>query len=176
MTPDRPPDLADEYICAASVRTLVAAMTIGEIYEEHAAAVFRCLLVWSRNAAVAEDLTAETFYRAIVSRQAIGAVTARGYLIAIARNVWRKHIVRHARERALPPDILAPVSLTEEARIDLQRTLKALAALPEDLREPLVLYAQGGLSYEEVGAQLGISLAAVKIRIFRARQKLEIYR
>ena len=103
-------------------------------------------------------------------------MTARGYLIAIARNVWRKHLTRNGRESGLPPDAIAPASLSPEARIDLQRTLKALAALPEDLRDPLVLYAQGGLSYEEIGAQLNISLAAVKIRIFRARQRLETYR
>ena len=59
---------------------------------------------------------------------------------------------------------------------DLPRTLAALHALPEDVREPLVLYAQGGLSYEEIAAQLEISLATVKIRIHRARQKLEKYR
>jgi RNA polymerase sigma-70 factor, ECF subfamily len=151
-------------------------MTIGEVYEAHAPAVFRCLLVWSRNAAVAEDLTAETFYRAIVSDQDLRTLTARGYLIAIARNVWRRHISRHGRENGLPPDIRAPDPLCAEARIDLQRTLEALAALPGDLREPLVLYAQGGLSYEEIASQLNISLAAVKIRIFRARQKLESYR
>jgi len=151
-------------------------MTIGEIYAEHAPAIFRCLLVWSRNAAIAEDLTAETFYRAIISGQAVRSMTARGYLIAIARNVWRKHLTRNGRESELPPDVIAPASLSPEARIDLQRTLKALAALPEDLRGPLVLYAQGGLSYEEIGAQLNISLAAVKIRIFRARQRLETYR
>jgi RNA polymerase sigma-70 factor (ECF subfamily) len=151
-------------------------MTIGEIYAEHAPAVFRCLLVWSRNAAVAEDLTAETFYRAVVSGKTVRTLTARGYLIAIARNIWRKHIARHGRENGLPTDVMAPAPLCAEARIDLQRTLQALAALPEDLREPLVLYAQGGLSYEEIGVQLDISLAAVKIRIFRARQRLETYR
>ena len=151
-------------------------MTIGEIYAEHAPAIFRCLLVWSRNAAIAEDLTAETFYRAIVSGQAVHSMTARGYLIAIARNIWRKHVTRNGRESELPPDVIAPPPLSPEARIDLQRTLQALAALPEDLRDPLVLYAQGGLSYEEIGAQLNISLAAVKIRIFRARQRLETFR
>ena len=148
-------------------------MTTGEIYAAHAPAIFRCLLVWSRNADVAEDLTAETFFRAIVSRQTIRSATARGYLVTIARNVWRKHVARRDRERGLPADIVVPASLCAEARIDLQRTLEVLAALPEDLREPLILYAQGGLSYEEIAAQMDISLAAVKIRIFRARQKLE---
>src|SRR5262249_47464079 len=139
---------------------LLSTMAMSEIYAAHAPAVFRCLLVWSRNAAVAEDLTAETFCRAILSRQTIRSATARGYLITTARNVWRRYVARRERENGLPPDIVAPASLCAEARIDLQRTLEALAALPEDLREPLVLYAQGGLSYEEIAAQLNISLAA----------------
>ena len=60
--------------------------------------------------------------------------------------------------------------------IELERVLAALEALPETLREPLVLYAQGGLSYEEISAQLNIPMATVKVRIFRARQKLETIR
>jgi RNA polymerase sigma factor (sigma-70 family) len=63
-----------------------------------------------------------------------------------------------------------------EALVDLQLTLAALAALPDELREPLVLYAQGGLGYEEIAAQLNMTLATVKIRIYRARQRLESYR
>lgn len=151
-------------------------MTMGEIYTAHAPAVFRCLLVWSGNATVAEELTAETFYRAIVSDRSVRATTARGYLIVIARNVWRKHLASRRRENGVLHDIVAPASLSGEARLDLLRTLEALASLPEDLREPLILYAQGGLTYEEIASQLEISLATVKIRIFRARQRLETYR
>jgi RNA polymerase sigma-70 factor (ECF subfamily) len=54
--------------------------------------------------------------------------------------------------------------------------LAALAELPESLREPLVLFAQGELSYEEIAAQLELPIATVKVRIFRARQKLEKFR
>ena len=36
---------------------------------EHATAVYRCLLAWTRSPALAEELTAETFYRAIVADQ-----------------------------------------------------------------------------------------------------------
>ena len=150
-------------------------MTMSEIYAEHAPAVYRCLLAWTRNASIAEELTAETFYRAIVADQPVRSVTARGYLIAIARNAWRKTLVKRSREEALTTDTVQQ-GHTAESMADLQRTLAALHALPEDVREPLVLYAQGGLSYEEIAAQLEISLATVKIRIHRARQKLEKYR
>jgi len=150
-------------------------MTISDIYAQHAPAVYRCLLAWTRSPSLAEELTAETFYRAIVADQPVRAATARGYLIAIARNACRKHHARHSRQEPLSPDAPAPASGVE-ALLDLQRTLDALASLPEDLREPLVLFAQGGLGYEEIAAQLNITLAAVKIRIYRARQKLETYR
>lgn len=150
-------------------------MTMSEIYAEHAPAIYRCLLAWTRNPALAEELTADTFYRAIVADQPVRAATARGYLLAIARNAWRKYHAKRSREEPLLADAARP-GQSGEALLDLQRTLDALAALPEDLREPLVLYAQGGLGYEEIAAQLNITLAAVKIRIYRARQKLESYR
>lgn len=150
-------------------------MTMSEIYREHAPAVFRCLRAWTGSDTLAEDLTAETFYRAIVADQPVRAATARGYLVAIARNEWRKMLVKRGRERPLKVDTAAPGE-SGESRADLQRALAALSALPEDLREPLVLYAEGGLSYEEIAAQLNITLATVKIRIYRARQRLESYR
>jgi RNA polymerase sigma-70 factor, ECF subfamily len=150
-------------------------MTMSEIYTEHAPAVYRCLFAWTRCSALAEELTAQTFYRAIVADQQVRAATARGYLIAIARNEWRKLWAKRSREQPLVTDTTAP-SQSGEALVDFQLMLAALADLPDELREPLVLYAQGGLSYEEIAAQLNITLAAVKIRIHRARQKLEKYK
>jgi RNA polymerase sigma-70 factor, ECF subfamily len=148
---------------------------MGEIYSEHAPAVYRCLLAWTRSPSFAEELTAQTFYRAIVADQPVRAATARGYLIAIARNEWRKLHAKRGREEPLVSDAAAPWQ-SGEALVDLQRTLAAISALPDELREPLVLYAQGGLAYEEIADQLNITLATVKIRIYRARQKLESYR
>jgi RNA polymerase sigma-70 factor (ECF subfamily) len=147
--------------------------SFGEIYRDHAPAVFRCLLAWSRDHALAEDLLAETFVHALAAEQPVRAATARGYLLAIARNLWREHGRRQWRQQPLQS---ASVDADPDKAILLERTLQALAALPENLREPLVLYAQGELSYEEISAALHISIATVKVRIFRARQKLEQYR
>ena len=147
-----------------------------DIYAAHAPAVYRCLLAWSRNAALAEDLTAETFVRALAADQPVQAVTARGYLVTIARNLWREQGRRSWRpvpfEAAAPPVIHPNPDLS----IELKNILNAIAELPETLREPIVLFAQGELTYEEIAAQLQLPLATVKIRIFRARQKLEKYR
>jgi RNA polymerase sigma-70 factor (ECF subfamily) len=75
-------------------------------------------------------------------------------------------------EAALDPAI----HTNPDAAVTLQSVLAALAELPESLREPLVLFAQGELSYEEIAAQLELPIATVKVRIFRARQKLEKFR
>jgi RNA polymerase sigma-70 factor (ECF subfamily) len=155
--------------------TAEPAVLFSTIYQDHAPAVFRCLLAWSRNYALAEDLLAETFLRAITSETGIELTTARGYLIAIARNLWLETLRRNRLRRSVP-ESAATVHMQPDKAIELERVLAAMEALPETLREPLVLYAQGGLSYEEISAQLNVPMATVKVRIFRARQKLESFR
>lgn len=131
---------------------------MSDIYAEHAPAVYRCLLAWTRNSALAEELTAETFYRAVVADQPVWAATARGYLVAIARNAMRKLQAKRSREEALVADVAAPYQ-SIEGLVDLQRTLAALYALPEDLREPLVLYSLPRF----VSSSEGVALAMTAI-------------
>lgn len=125
---------------------------------------------------MAEDLTAETFVRALAAAQPVQADTARAYLIAIARNLWREQLRRGWRHQPIDLTVLPATQPDSDGRIALQTVLDAIAGLPESLSEPLVLFAQGGLSYEEIAAQLQLPLATVKIRIFRARQRLEKFR
>jgi RNA polymerase sigma-70 factor (ECF subfamily) len=59
--------------------------------------------------------------------------------------------------------------IREQTRADVQ---SALDALPYSLRAPLVFREYGDLSYREIGAILGISENNVKVRIFRARERV----
>lgn len=147
-----------------------------DLYAAHAPAVFRCLLAWCRNPATAEDLTAETFVRALSAEQDVRANTARAYLVAIARNLWFEQVRRGWRQQPMDSAPDPHVHANPDAALTLQSVLAAIAELPEPLREPLVLYAQGELSYEEIAAQLELPIATIKVRIFRARQKLEKFR
>ena len=58
-------------------------------------------------------------------------------------------------------------------RVELRRVIDdALARLPAAQRQTFVLHVDGGLSYREVAAALGISIGTVMSRLFYARQKL----
>jgi RNA polymerase sigma-70 factor (ECF subfamily) len=70
-------------------------------------------------------------------------------------------------EREQPEILQRP---NEDAR--LARALKALGGLPEGERAALLLRLDHDMSYEEIAATLGISVAAAKVRVHRARLRL----
>ena len=55
---------------------------------------------------------------------------------------------------------------------EFRRTLEAVHALPEIDRTVLLLRAEQDLSYEDIAAVTGLSVAAAKVKVFRARAKL----
>jgi RNA polymerase sigma-70 factor (ECF subfamily) len=58
-----------------------------------------------------------------------------------------------------------------ESAVDRQRIFTVLDSMSDTLRLPLMLRDADGLSYEEIAAQLGIGLSAVKMRIKRGREE-----
>ncbi len=69
------------------------------------------------------------------------------------------------------PESLNPESVAWSSELS-ERFAEALRHLPENHRAALVLNRGEGLSYEEVAAVLGVTVQAVKSRIFRAREML----
>jgi len=147
-----------------------ATTTFHSLYEAHAKDVYRFARFLTGSDDAAADVTSETFLRAWTGRDAIRAETARAYLLAIARNLARDRARAGSRiaDREVPETAVAP---NAEARLELNRTLDAIRALPPDYRDPLLL-AVSGVGYDEIGRMLGLSVATVKIRVHRARAKL----
>jgi RNA polymerase sigma-70 factor (ECF subfamily) len=101
--------------------------------------------------------------------------TVKAYLFTIARNLHRKQWRRQSRleplDEAMPGQAVQP----DEAAVnqdEFRRTLEAVHALPEIDRTVLLLRAEQELSYEDIAAVTGLSVAAAKVRVFRARAKL----
>lgn len=70
------------------------------------------------------------------------------------------------------PDKAAPADRASVAGEALARLETAIAALPVQLREPLVLTALQGFSQAEAAETLGIRVKAVETRVYRARKRL----
>jgi RNA polymerase sigma-70 factor (ECF subfamily) len=148
---------------------------LGALYQQYASDVFRFALHLSRDRHQAEDLTSETFVRAWTAPEPIRSATVKGYLFTITRNLWLQGLRRSRRhvdvEGSLPDPAPGPAELAEAAS-QLERWLARLEQVPEVNRTALWLRAVEGLSYEEIAQALGVSVAAVKVKIHRARREL----
>lgn len=154
------------------------AASFHEIYERHARSVYRFALYLSGDASLAEDITAEAFLRLWGARQPIVMETVKGYLLAIARNVYLQERQRSGRFTELPDTLEANVAVSDpaETREELRRTLNWLQRLPETDRAALLMRAEQELPYEEIARALGISLSLAKVKVHRARLRLAEYR
>jgi RNA polymerase sigma factor (sigma-70 family) len=142
-----------------------------EIYRQHSGPVYRYTLYLTRNAAVAEDLTAETFLRVWSSSAPVRVETVRAWLLTIARNLAFARSRHRGREQELT-DAAQNLGLDEsiDSRRELARVMEAIQSLSESTRQALLLKTQGDLSYAEIGAMLGLTEQAARVKVFRARQ------
>ena len=154
--------------------------TWDEVVREHADRVYRLAYRLSGNRADAEDLTQETFVRVFKSLAEYTPGTFEGWLHRITTNLFLDMVRRRSRLRmeGLPEDTDRlpgggpdPEQVYSETHLDpvLQASLDELA--PE-FRAAVVLCDIEGLSYEEIGATLGVKLGTVRSRIHRGRAAL----
>lgn len=71
----------------------------------------------------------------------------------------------------IPDPADGPEALAERSELR-EQVRAALAQLPDDSRQVLLLRELGGLSYDEIADETGLELGTVKSRIFRARRRL----
>lgn len=149
--------------------------TFHGLYSRYAADVYRFAHWLTGNPDDAQDITSETFVRAWTAPEEPRMETVKAYLFTIARNLHRKQWRRQSRLEILDEAIPDPAAQPDEAAAnqdEFRRKLEAVHALPELDREVLLLRAEQDLSYEDIAAVTGLSVAAAKVRVFRARAKL----
>jgi RNA polymerase sigma-70 factor (ECF subfamily) len=153
-------------------------MDFASLYRQYAGDVFRFAYFLSGNRALAEDIAAETFARALTTGDRIQTRTVKAYLLRIARNLFVDAVRRDSRlahltgsEDELSDPAPDPEAVTRSP-MELELTWQALATLSEGERSALLMSAVTGLSHEEIAAALDCSIPAVKVRIHRARLRL----
>ena len=158
---------------------------IEKLVREHSRLVYRITYAVLRQHQDAEDATQETFVR--VLRYSSKLATVENPKTWLARIAWRVAVDRskgNRRKREVALDD-AEDSMQEVASSDISadRALEGnqigeglerlIAALPEKLRAPLILSAIEEMSPRDIAATLNINEAAVRSRVFRARQTLK---
>ena len=147
------------------------AATFAEIYNAHSRGVYRFALYLCGDAATAQDITSEAFLRIWMSGEPVRAVSVKLYLFVIARNLYLHQLRRTKRQESLDDNLAEPCTLESaaESKQQLARTIKAMAMLPELDRSALLLRTIHSLPYEEIAAILGITIAAAKVKVHRAK-------
>ncbi len=131
---------------------------------------------------LAEDLTQETFLRALRSiRQYRPARPFKPWLYAIAVNVARDHFKRaDTRYAAALTDeeftsLADPIELDESIADDSQRVAAAIRALPVHQREAIILRYYQDLSLAEIAEVLAIPIGTVKSRLSLGLRQLRLW-
>jgi RNA polymerase sigma-70 factor (ECF subfamily) len=129
------------------------------------------------NHADAEDMTQDVFLKAYHHFDELrSSETAGGWLKTVATNLSVNHLNRYrARWRFFSEEesVPEPASPPDPGRDRREQIEFAIQTLPDAQRVPLVLFHFHELTYEEIAAQLGISLAKVKTDIHRGRESLK---
>ena len=124
----------------------------------------------------ADDLVQETLLKAWANAHSYQPGTnMRAWLFTILRNTFFSLRRQHGREVQDTDGIYSQRLATpaaQEGALDLADFRAALAKLPAEQREVLIMVGASGLSYEEAAAVCNIAVGTVKSRISRARATL----
>jgi len=160
------------------------------LYARHREAVRGFLQVRCRDAELADELTQETFARIVLaSRQVDPARNVAGYLVTVARNVWRdwlrRELVRRRAEalltRAGASAPHAPPADSELLARELQQALAtAIARLPREQRDVVRLRHRDQLTFQQIADRLqrplGTVLTQMRAALRRMQDTMEAYR
>jgi len=128
--------------------------------------------------AYADDLAQDALAKALASEKSFTMGTnMKAWVFMILRNQFYSDMRRAWRSQPLDPEVAERtlVSISDPtAGLELDELRRALAMLPADMREALILVGAGGMSYEEVSAISGVAVGTVKSRVSRARDRLAL--
>jgi RNA polymerase sigma factor (sigma-70 family) len=149
-----------------------------ELYEQHAAQIFRYCLHQLGSREEAEDAVQSTFLNAFRGlKRGVVPELESAWLFKIAHNVclsrrrssWRRGRIEAPTDFDVVEELAPAPSRRSDELIGLQ---DALEQMPEQQRRAILLREWQGLSYREISEELDLSQAAVETLIFRARRTL----
>jgi RNA polymerase sigma-70 factor (ECF subfamily) len=150
----------------------------GQLYDRYAAEVLSFLTRLVRDPALAEDVLQTAFLSLVRARDRYHpSAGVRAWIFAIAANAGRDALRRRKSRRE---DLMGDEPLVRHAGAAVSsdpmmgHTLEqALAQLPDDQREAVLLHKLQGLSFPEIAAALGTTAGAARLRAHRGYERLK---
>ena len=147
------------------------------VYRRHFAWVFSYARRLTGSDHLAEELTEETFFRALKAIGRFEGEDLRSWLCAIARNTWRSHYRKYARMAPLegrpePEDAAPSPAALLESRDEAFRLHEILHELEEPYKEVFSLRVFGELSHTQIGKLFGKTETWARVTFHRAKQKI----
>lgn len=131
----------------------------------------------SQNADRADDLVQETLVKAWDKHLSFQPGTnMKAWLFTILRNEFYSQMRKRGREVQDSEGVMTgrlAVHPSQHGLLDLEDFRAALAQLPEDQRESIILIGASGFSYEEAAEICGCAVGTIKSRVSRARTRLQ---
>ena len=148
-------------------------LNIQEVYEQYFTVVYRYLLSLSHNIHIAEELTQETFFKALKKVDDFrGDCDLRVWLCQISKNTYYDYLKKNKKyapesqdekEESFPSDLLQNFSL---------QVHKVLHRLSEPYKEVFSLRVFGELSFAEISSLFGKSESWARVTYHRACKKI----
>ena len=148
-----------------------------KLFDNNREFIFKYLMKLTRDGALAEELTQETFFRAYMNFSSLRSKeSASVWLCQIAKNTY---FAWHNEQKKLAPyenaEFQSDAEDIEDAFLQKELTKKALTCLhelEEPYKEVFMLSVFGGFSLKDISALFGKSESWARVTFYRAKQKL----
>lgn len=157
-----------------TAKSLIAKSIAGDsdaraaIYQRYYGDVYRYCVYRTGSLYDGEDMAQETFLR-LYRYSDVQISNPKAYVLRIASNVCTDYFRARGNTCELDESIPADAEVTE----DSETVRRAIAALPDDAREIIILHYYNGLKLTHIAKMLSLPLSTVKSRLVRGRLKLK---
>ncbi|MBV6682465.1 RNA polymerase sigma factor [Bacillus sp. JRC01] len=148
-----------------------------KIYDQHFREVYAFILSLSRNEKLAEEITQETFFKALKAIDGFkGQCKMNVWLCQIAKNTYFTHLSK--QKRLVPEEVVessgdAVMERLMENREEAMRVHKVLHSLQDPYKEVFTLRIFGELSFRDISGLFGKTESWARVTYHRARQKIQ---
>lgn len=159
----------------ASKKRKEAKIAFDELYNRYSGKIYSYCRKIMNNDAVADDIFQETFVRVFEYAKKNQKMTnVAGFIVKIARNLCLNEKAKKYNNNVTIENLKFPHYDKTYGKKQLEELLKlAIEDLPNDYKEALILKEFMDMSYKEIAENLDTTIPVVRIRIYRAKNKLK---